>query len=80
MTEITIKISDDLLNWVEVQATESGCSTAECIADALERLRAGEQTYDLAMERYFWREPSELRWIDGRRPTREELHDRERLR
>lgn len=80
MTEITIKISDDLLNWVEIQATESGCSAAECTTDALEKLRAGEQAYDRAMARYFSRVPSELNWIDGRRPTREELHDRERFR
>ena len=78
--EITLEISDDLLKWLEAQAAESECSVTEWINDSLERLQLTEPTYELSMKQYFSREPREFNWIDGRRPTRDELHDRDRLR
>ena len=44
--------------------------------ELLEGMRRGEDEYDLAMERYLSRKPRKLHWADGRRPTREDLHDR----
>ncbi len=40
----------------------------------------GKDEYDLAMERILSRKPRKLSWIDGRPPTRDELHDRAGLR
>ena len=42
----------------------------------LEGMQRGEDEYDLAMDRYLARKPRKLDWIDGRKPTRDELHDR----
>ena len=50
------------------------------LAEMLEGMRRGEDEYDLAMERYLARKPRWLSWVDGRKPTRDELHDRSGLR
>ena len=50
------------------------------LAELLEGMRSGEAEYDLAMERYLARKPRKLGWIDGRKPKRDELHDRSGLR
>ena len=39
----------------------------------------GEGEYDFAMQRHFDRKPRKLTWIDGLRPTRDEVHDRSGL-
>ncbi len=78
MENVTIALADDLARWVEVRAAENGRSAPEWIAAQLERARRGEDEYDVAMNRFMGRarEPRKLEWVDGRKPTREELHDR----
>ncbi len=34
----------------------------------------------VAMERFLARRPWKMEWVDGRKPTRDELHDRAGLR
>jgi len=46
------------------------------LAELLEGMRGGEDEYDLAMERLLAHKPRKFSWVDGRRPTREELYDR----
>lgn len=62
--------------WLRVQAAESGRSLSGWLAERLAGMRRGEDEYDLAMERCLAREPRKLSWIGGRKPTRDELHDR----
>ncbi|MDE0659072.1 MAG: hypothetical protein OXI79_05415 [Gammaproteobacteria bacterium] len=50
------------------------------LADVLEGMRRREDAYDAAMERFFSRAPRELTWVEDRKPTRDELHDRPGLR
>jgi hypothetical protein len=79
MENLTIALPDDLARWVEVlRAAENGRSAPEWIAAQLERMRRSEDEYDVAMNRFFGRvrEPRKLEWAAGRKPTREELHDR----
>ena len=54
--------------WLRVRAAEQDRSVS----------RRHEDDYEVAMERFLARarEPQTLEWVDGRRPTREELHDR----
>ena len=78
MENVTIALADDLARWVEVRAAENGRNAPEWIAAQLERMRRSEDEYDVAMNRFLGRasEPRKLEWADGRKPTREELHDR----
>ena len=82
MKKVTVTLSDDLARWVEVRAEENNRSVPEWIVGRMEAMRRQEDDYDVAMNRFFARarEPRELRWVDGRKPTREELHDRAALR
>ena len=76
MEDVTIALPDDLARWVEARAAEDGRSAPEWIAAQLEGMRRSEDEYGVAMNRFFGPEPRRLEWVDGRKPTREELHDR----
>ncbi|MCY4511720.1 MAG: hypothetical protein OXG35_32855 [Acidobacteria bacterium] len=82
MKKVTVTLSDDLARWVEGRAEENNRSVPEWIVGRMETMRRQEDDYDVAMNRFLARarEPRELQWVDGRKPTREELHDRAALR
>ena len=79
MKNVTVTLPEDVAHWLRVRAAEDDCSVSRWLADLLERMRSQEDEY-MAMERSLARKPRELRWIDRRKPTREELHDRAGLR
>ncbi len=73
-------MDDDLAQWVRVRAAKRDVSVSKLIAELLETLRADERQYDTAMRRYLSR-ASERTWQSrGDYPTRDSLHDRDRLR
>ncbi len=80
MKNVTVTLSEEVAAWLRIRAAENGRSVSRWLAELLEDMRRGEAEYDLAMERYLARKPRKLVWIDGRRPTRDELHDRSGLR
>ena len=80
MKNVTVTLPEDVAHWLRVRAAENDCSVSRWLADLLERMRSQEDEYMIAMERFLARKPRELRWIDRRKPTREELHDRAGLR
>ena len=61
---ITLTLPDDLARWLRVQAG----------------MRRGEDGYEVAMREFQAVKPRRMEWGDGRKPTREELHDRTGLR
>ena len=76
MKNVTVTLPEDVAAWLKVRAAEDGRSASRWLAELLEGMRRGEDGYDLAMERYLVRKPRRLRWVDGRKPMRDELHDR----
>ena len=80
MKTVTITLPENVAAWLKVRAAENGRSVSEWLAELLEGMRRKEDKYDVAMERYLSRKPRKLNWIDGRRPMRDELHDRSGLR
>ena len=80
MERVTITLSDDLARWLRVRAAEDDRSVSRWVAGLLDGMRRGQDEYDIAMKRYLAIEPWKMEWVDGRRPTREELHDRTGLR
>lgn len=80
MKNVTVTLPEDVAAWLRVRAAENGRSVSRWLAELLEGMRRGEDEYDLAMERYLARKPRKFGWVDGCKPTRDELHDRSGLR
>ena len=80
MKNITITLPDDLARWLRIRAAEDDRSVSRWIADLLAGMRRGEDEYEVVMKRFLAIKPWKMEWADGRKPTREELHDRAGLR
>ena len=80
MKNVTVNLPDDLVRWLRVRAAADGRGVSEWIADLLAETKRRDDAYDVAMKRYLAMKPRRLDWPDGRKPTREELHDRPRFR
>ncbi len=61
---------------MRVEAAKADRSVSRWLADLLDDMKQRTDEYDAAMERCLAIKPRKLRWVDGRKPTREELHDR----
>ena len=80
MKNITITLPEDLARWVRVRAAENERSVSKWIAELIEGTRRRENEYEMAMKQFLSVEPRRMEWVDGRKPNREELHDRAGLR
>ena len=82
MKNITITLPEDVARWLRVKAAENERSVSKWLAELLESMQRQEDEYEVAMERFLTRarKPRKIEWIDGRKPTREELYDRPGLR
>ncbi len=80
MKNITITLPEDVAQWLQVKAAENGLSVSKWLAELLESMQCQEDDYEAAMKRFLARKPRKIEWIDGRKPTREELYDRPGLR
>lgn len=76
MKNVTVTLPEDVAAWLRVRAAQDGRSVSRWLAELLDGMRRAEDEYDLAMERYLARKPRKLDWAEGRKPTRDELHDR----
>jgi plasmid stability protein len=77
---ITITLPEDVARWLRVRAAEDDRSVSRWIRELLERKRDREDDYEIAMERYLARRPCKIDWHGERRPSRDELYVRTRLR
>ncbi len=82
MKNVTISLPENVARWVRVRAAQNDRSVSKWLAELIEGMRRQEDEYDIAMERFLARarKTRKFEWVDGRRPTREELHDRAGLR
>ena len=80
MKNITITLPDEVARWLRVKAAENERSVSKWLAELLEGMQRQEDEYEVAMKRFLSIKPRKMEWVDGRRPTREELYDRPRLR
>jgi len=80
MKNITITLDEKTAAWVRVHAAERGKSVSRFVGEMLQERRRELRDYDQAMRRFFAMKPLDFRWVDDRKPTREELHDRANLR
>ena len=80
MKRVTITLPDDLARWLRVRAAEDDRSMSRWIAQLLAEVRHRDDGYEVAMKKFLAVKPRRMEWVDGRRPTREELYDRPCLR
>ena len=76
MKNVTATLPEDVAPWLRVRAAEDGRSVSKWLAGLLERMRRQEDVYEVAMERFPTGKPCKMEWVDGRKPARDELHDR----
>ena len=76
MKNVTVNLPDDLVRWLRVRAAADGRSVSEWIADLLAETKRRDDEYEIARKEALAIKPWKMEWVDGRKPTREELYDR----
>lgn len=76
MKNVTVSLPEDTARWLRVAAAKDDRSVSGWLADLLDKMRHRDDEYATAMARYLAMKPRKLQWVDGRKPTRDELHDR----
>jgi len=81
MKNVTITLDEETAAWARVRAAQRNLSLSRFVGELLEQQMHEAREYEQAMRRYLSRGP--FRALKGRAeryPTRDELHDRARLR
>ncbi len=76
MKNITVALPEDTALWLSDRAAEQNRSVSIWLAELVEQTRRLDAEYEVAMARALARKPRQVGWIDGRRPTRDEMHER----
>ncbi len=80
MKNVTITLDEQTAAWARVHAAERDMSVSRMIAELLRRRMREVREYDEAMRRFLAKRPVRLGRPGQRYATRDELHDRSRLR
>ena len=80
MKNVTVTLPEDTALWLRVRAARANRSVSSWLANMIEGARRQEDEYEIAMERSLARKPRKMKWVGGRKPTRNDLHDRTGLR
>ena len=80
MKNLTITVDADTAAWARKQAAEKGMSVSRFVGEMLNERMEHRIEYDRAMQYFLSRKPVELRESGEPLPTRDEIHDRSRLR
>jgi|SRR5579872_6592942 len=80
MKNVTITLDEALLAWLRAQAGLRGVSVSRFLGDLIYEHMEQARQYHEAMQQFLAEEPFPFGWKEGRRPTREELHDRQQAR
>ena len=77
---VTIRLDDDTAKWARVQAAQQDTSVSKMIGEMLRAKMLQESRYESAKRAYLAQEPGVHRCEDQPLPSRDELHERDRLR
>jgi predicted transcriptional regulator len=80
MKNVTITLDEEVARWARVQAAERNTSVSRLVGELLRQYMKDEEAYTSAMKRYLARKPKRLKRRGNSYPTRDEIHDRHRLR
>jgi hypothetical protein len=80
LKNVTVTLDPETARWARIEAARRETSVSRLLGELIRREMEGQHSYELAMERFFAQSPGVHR-ADGRAlPSRDELHDRARLR
>ena len=80
MRNVTITLEEEVARWARVRAAEHDTSVSRLVGQMLKEKMLKEEHYEEAMQDYLSRTPQKLKSEADRYPSREDLHDRDRLR
>ena len=78
--KIAFEVSEETAAFIREDAARRQMSEEGYVSLLLEKGVAKARDYREAEKRFFSHLPFNFEYVDGRRPTREELHERTRLR
>jgi hypothetical protein len=78
LRNVTVTLEEDVAQWARIEAARRDTSVSRLLGELLKERMSAQDGYERAMRRALGRQPF-LR-SDGRYLTREETHDRARLR
>ena len=80
MKNVTITLDEKTAAWVRVYAAKVGMSVSRFVGEVLQDRMREARDYNEAMRSCLAQKPFKFECTGGRRPTREELHERADLR
>lgn len=80
LRNVTITLDEEVARWARVEAAREDTSVSQLIAQLLRERMLGTDEYEAARARYFAQEPRVHRGRGQGYPSRDELHERDRLR
>ena len=80
MKNVTITLDEKAAAWARKQAARDNVSLSRFVGGLLEKTMRESREYESAMRQYLARKPAALKSGRARYPSREELHERSRLR
>ncbi len=80
LKNVTITLDEETARWARVEAARRDTSVSKLLGEILRTEMRQEARYEAAKQAYLAQEPGIHRCHDQPLPSREELHDRDRLR
>ncbi len=80
MKNITITLDEKLASQLRRHAARQDMSVSRFIAEMLQERMAATHAYSEAMRRFLAKAPARVKVAGARYPSRDELHDRRRIR
>ena len=80
MKNVTITLDERTAAWVRVYAAKHNTSVSRLVGEMLQERMKETRDYDEAMRRFLAKKPVRLKRGSAQYATRDELHDRSRLR
>jgi len=80
LRNVTITLDEETARWARIEAAERDTSVSQLVAQILRERMLGSDDYEAARLRYFSQEARVHRQPGQRYPSRDELHERDRLR
>ena len=77
MRNVTVTLDDETARWARIEAARRDMSVSSLLRELILEHMGRREAYEGALVRFLSRPPAKL---GGRLPTREEIHDRARLR
>lgn len=80
MKNITLTLDAQTAKWLRLQAAEMEMSVSRFVSEVLREKMKQPLEYERAMRRFLSQKPFDLTGAGEALPTRDELHDRSRIR